>query len=187
LPITHSSLEVKNEWSYAPTPQLQTHDVRGENVTCIQEHAWSDGRRKTTQTSVRMLGVLTEIRNRGLRIEGQKCYSLSQSGRFLNLMLYRGCHKVSSVFNRPVDLVAKWISVTYHFMYIILICQLVDQPRVVSNMISFGLLCRYESSYSTRSACDLCDLSVTRSHIVVSIPSLSTSSTVMRRLTTGIR
>ena len=131
-----------------------------------------------------MFDIPIEVRNRGLQNKGQKCYSLSQSGRCLNLMLYQGCHKVSSVFNRPVDLVAKWISVTCNFMYISLTFQLAGQPRAVSNMISFGLLCRYESSYNTRATCDL---SVTRSHNVVSMPSLSTNSTVMRRLTTGLR
>jgi hypothetical protein len=131
-----------------------------------------------------MFGIPVEIGNRGLQSKGQKCYSFSQSGRCLNLMLYQVCHKVSSVFNRPVDLVAKWISVTFHFMYLSLTLQLAGQPRTVSDMISFGLLCWYESSYNIRAACDL---SVTRSHSVVSMASLSTSSTVMRRLTTWIR
>ena len=122
-----------------------------------------------------MFGVLIEIRNRDLPNKGQNCYSLNQSGRCLNLMLYRACNKVNSVLNRSVDLVAKWISVTHRFMYVILIFQMAGQPRAISVMISFGSLCRCESSYKIRIACDL---SVTRSHSVVSMLSLSTSSTL---------
>ena len=74
-----------------------------------------------------MFGIPIEVRNGGLQNEGQKCYSLIQSGRYLNQMLYQGNHKVSSVFSRPVDLVAKWISVTYSFMYISLTFQLASR------------------------------------------------------------
>lgn len=96
----HSSLpgsEVKNEWSYAPTPPYAFMACTGKTLMEVKKAtgAWfgAISRHYVPETEnrhekiLRIVDDLVEIRNRNLTITSYKCYSLSHALRATSLLL----------------------------------------------------------------------------------------------------